>query len=87
MPIESLLMFHIVQGAPDTGKVYRTCNAGTYSSGDPYASSVAYVLADMETVTPNQANYNYYSASPYQTNVAYGHTTCNPALSYSNLLW
>ncbi|KAF8041805.1 hypothetical protein BT93_A0412 [Corymbia citriodora subsp. variegata] len=83
MLVGSLLIFH-VQGAPDTSKVYRACNAGTYSSGDPYANIVAYVLADMETVTPNQANYDYYTTSPYQTVIAYGHATCNPALSYSD---
>ncbi|XP_039172668.1 proline transporter 3-like [Eucalyptus grandis] len=54
--VESLLMFHVVQGALDTSKVYRACNAGTYSSSDPYLNSVDYVLADLETVTPNQAN-------------------------------
>jgi len=54
--VESLLMFHVVQGALDTSKVYRACNAGTYSSSDPYLNSVDYVLADLETVTPNQVN-------------------------------
>ncbi|XP_030455940.1 antifungal protein ginkbilobin-like protein [Syzygium oleosum] len=84
MLVGSLLMFHVVQGAPDTSIVYGGCNIGTYSSGDPYASSVAYVLADMETVTPNHANYDYFTTSPYPTVVAYGHATCNSALSYSD---
>ncbi|KAL3753290.1 hypothetical protein ACJRO7_000649 [Eucalyptus globulus] len=84
MLVGSLLMFYIVQGAPNTNITYRGCNGGTYSSNDPYADSVAYVLADMATVTPNHANDNYYTASPYPTAAAYGHAPCNPALSFSD---
>ncbi|KAI6698733.1 hypothetical protein NL676_018852 [Syzygium grande] len=75
MLVGSLLMCYAAQGAPDTSKVYRACNAGTYSSGDPYADSVAYVLADMETVSPNHMNYDYYTTSPYPTAAIFGHTT------------
>ncbi|XP_056172636.1 antifungal protein ginkbilobin-like protein [Syzygium oleosum] len=73
-------MCYAVQGAPDTSKVYRACNAGTYSSGDAHADGVAYVLADMETVTPNHVNYDYYTMSPCPTAAIYGHATCNSAL-------
>ncbi|KAF7847467.1 hypothetical protein BT93_L2940 [Corymbia citriodora subsp. variegata] len=80
----SLLMSNVVKGAPHTGIVSWACNSGSYSSGDPYPNSVAYVLEDMATVTLNDANYNYYTASPYPTATAYGHAVCSQALSYSD---
>ncbi|KAL3753278.1 hypothetical protein ACJRO7_000642 [Eucalyptus globulus] len=84
MLVGSLLMFHVVQGAPDTSITCRGCNGGTYSSENPYANTVAYVLTDMATAAPNHANYNYYTMSPYPTTAAYGRATCNSALSHSD---
>ncbi|KAI3423171.1 uncharacterized protein J3R85_011300 [Psidium guajava] len=79
-------MFHVVQGAADTGIIHRVCNAVTYSNGDPYANSVGLrLLADIVTVTLNHTNYDYYyTTSPYATEVYFGHATCNPTLSYSD---
>ncbi|KAK3444714.1 hypothetical protein EUGRSUZ_A00847 [Eucalyptus grandis] len=76
MLVGSLLMFHVVQGAPDTSITCRGCNGGTHSSDNPYANIVAYVLTDMATAAPNHANYNYYTMSPYPTTAAYGRATC-----------
>ncbi|XP_030543916.2 antifungal protein ginkbilobin-like protein [Rhodamnia argentea] len=71
-------------GAPDTGVASRSCNAVSYLSNGPYANSVAYVLADMVNVTPNHANYDCSTTSPYPTEAAYGHATSNLELSYSD---
>ncbi|KAK3444735.1 hypothetical protein EUGRSUZ_A00826 [Eucalyptus grandis] len=80
----SPLMFNVAKGATHTGIVYWACNTGSYSSGDPYANSLAYLLEHMVTVTSNHANYNYSTASPYPTAIAYGHVICSQALSYSD---
>ncbi|XP_056172639.1 antifungal protein ginkbilobin-like protein [Syzygium oleosum] len=80
----SLLMFNVVKGAPRAGIVNWACNIDSYSGGNPYANSMAYVLEDMVTVTPNHANYDYSIVSPYPTAAAYGHAACSQALSYSD---
>ncbi|XP_010067244.1 antifungal protein ginkbilobin-like protein [Eucalyptus grandis] len=80
----SLLMFNVIKGALHTGIVNRACNIGSYSSNDPYANGMAYILEDMVTVTPSDEDYNYSTTSPYTAAAAYGHATCSQALSYSN---
>ncbi|KAK3444719.1 antifungal protein ginkbilobin-like protein 2 [Eucalyptus grandis] len=80
----SLLIFNVVKGAPRTGIVNRACNTGSYSSDNPYANNMTYILEDMVTVTPNHADYDYSTTSPYTVAAAYGLATCSQALSYSN---
>lgn len=65
----------VAKSVPNTGVVLVLCNAGTYSSGDPFATSLAYVLAELEDVTPSRKDYNYYNISPYPNAFAYGHGT------------
>ncbi|OWM77914.1 hypothetical protein CDL15_Pgr018483 [Punica granatum] len=60
------------------------CNTKLYASGDPFAYSLAYVLNDMVTVTPNHQGYNYYTSSPYPSSVVYGHAACYQGLFYSD---
>lgn len=44
---------------------------------------MAYVLKDMVTMTPSDADHDYSTTSPYAAAAAYGHATCSQALSYS----
>lgn len=76
-------LFLVANSTPDTTTQYLACNTNTYSPDDPYANSVAYVLADLMNVTPNHG-YDYYTQSPSAEAVSYGHGTCNTALSYND---
>ncbi|KAE8692090.1 hypothetical protein F3Y22_tig00110860pilonHSYRG00086 [Hibiscus syriacus] len=55
-----------------------------YSECDPFATSLAYVLEDLETVTPKSKGYNYFNISPYPNAFAYGHAACNQSLTTSD---
>ncbi|KAI4338948.1 hypothetical protein MLD38_023950 [Melastoma candidum] len=63
--------------------VSSNATANTYGPGN-YANSVDYVLEDMATVTPNHPGYDYHTNSPYTVEVAYGHSTCNKALTFAD---
>ncbi|OWM88085.1 hypothetical protein CDL15_Pgr016658 [Punica granatum] len=47
-----------------------------------FSYSLAYVLSDLETGTPNRPGLDSYTRSPYQEAVAYGHASCNSQISY-----
>ncbi|XP_057794440.1 antifungal protein ginkbilobin-like protein [Salvia miltiorrhiza] len=57
------------------------CNVNHYSENDAYADNVNYVLTDLVKQTPYALAYDYYSKSPSNTAICYGHATCNTALS------
>ncbi|OEL16519.1 hypothetical protein BAE44_0022462 [Dichanthelium oligosanthes] len=57
------------------------CNAASYRPGDPFATSVAYMLLDLVSTTAAQDGRDYYDISgAYPVAFAYGHATCRPTL-------
>lgn len=70
-----------VTSVPNTTVTNVLCNSGEYTHGDPFAVSLAYVLADLETVTSASKDYDYYNISPYPNAFAYGHAACNKNLT------
>ncbi|XP_072959179.1 antifungal protein ginkbilobin-like protein [Typha angustifolia] len=66
----------MVSSIPNTNITQVLCNSKTYTSGDPFAISLAYVLSDLLTVTPTYKDQNYYNISPYPNAFAYGHAMC-----------
>lgn len=74
----------VIGGIPDTNIASVLCNQGVYTSGDPFAISLAYVLQELETATPAHDNYDYYDVSPYPNAFAYGHASCNPNVTSSD---
>ncbi|KAF8041807.1 hypothetical protein BT93_A0414 [Corymbia citriodora subsp. variegata] len=83
MLVGSLLMFPAVQGAPNTSITYRGCMAVPIRAATLMLTVWLMSLLKWR-LTPNHANYDYYTTSPYPTTTAYGYATCNPALSYSD---
>ncbi|KAK8565411.1 hypothetical protein V6N13_020521 [Hibiscus sabdariffa] len=79
-----LLFCSNVRSVPDTSVVTVLCNSGSYSEGDPFATSLAYVLQDLEGVTPKRKGYDYFNISPYPNAFAYGHAACNQSLTTSD---
>ncbi|KAF8392429.1 hypothetical protein HHK36_022771 [Tetracentron sinense] len=71
----------MVTSTPNTNVTTVLCNSGEYTKGDPFATSLAYVLADLEAVTPSRMIHDYYNISPYPNAFAYGHAACNINLS------
>ncbi|XP_073021711.1 antifungal protein ginkbilobin-like protein [Primulina eburnea] len=69
--------------APNTNVELVQCNTGTYSEGDPFAISLAYVLAELEHSTPSRPGYDFRNVSPYPNAFAYGHAACNQTLASS----
>nr|GLL27730.1 hypothetical protein BC332_12914 [Ipomoea trifida] len=70
---------------PNLGITNKICNGNHYAKEGPFALSLAYIFEDMQNVTPTQSGYNYYTFSPYSNNaIAYGHATCNIAISASD---
>ena len=63
----------IAESVPNTNVTTVLCNVGVYTSGDPFAISLAYVLEELQTKTPTQKNYDYHNISPYPNAFAYGH--------------
>ncbi|XP_075475748.1 antifungal protein ginkbilobin-like protein [Primulina tabacum] len=82
MGILAASSFSAVESRPDTTVQSLICNLNSYSPNGPFASSVAYVLADLTNVTPTQQGYNYYTVSPFKP-IAYGHATCSVKLGNS----
>ncbi|KAK7857106.1 antifungal protein ginkbilobin-2 [Quercus suber] len=66
----------IARCVPDTNVTTVLCNSGVYSQGDPFVTSLNYVVAELESVTPTYKNYDYYNISPYPNAFAYDCTTC-----------
>lgn len=74
----------VAESAPNTDVRSVLCNSGAYSQGDPFAISLNYVVAELETVTPTQKSYDYFNISPYPNAFAYGHAACNKNLTSSD---
>ncbi|XP_016694351.1 antifungal protein ginkbilobin-like protein [Gossypium hirsutum] len=79
-----LLLCSNVISVPDTSIISVLCNSGSYSEGDPFATSLAFVLQDLETLTPERKGYDYFNISPYPNAFAYGHAACNQNLTTSD---
>ncbi|KAL5701756.1 hypothetical protein ACHQM5_027064 [Ranunculus cassubicifolius] len=71
----------VVSGIPNTNITTVLCNSGIFTMGDPFTASLAYVLDDLEAVTPSWKKYNYFNISPYPNAFAYGHGRCNTTLT------
>ncbi|XP_057509702.1 antifungal protein ginkbilobin-like protein [Actinidia eriantha] len=71
----------VVQSTPNTNISIVLCNSGVYSEGDPFATSLAYVIADLKGVTSSRPGYDYHNISPYPNAFAYGHAACNNNLT------
>ncbi|KAM3383731.1 hypothetical protein ACQJBY_008415 [Aegilops geniculata] len=72
---------HTASGAPNTAPLSVLCNGAVYGAGDPFAESLAYVLADLLAATPQSRARDAYSISPYPNAFAYGHAACRAGLS------
>ncbi|KAL2238882.1 antifungal protein ginkbilobin-2 [Sesamum indicum] len=82
-----LLLFSLCDVArckPNTTVKIVQCNIGTYTEGDPFTISLAYVLAELENVTPARQGYDFRDISPYPNAFAYGHAACNQTLTSSD---
>lgn len=77
-------LWSIAECVPNTNITTVLCNVGTYTSGDPFAVSLAYVVRELEMMTPTNKNYDYYDISPYPNAFAYGHAACNRNLTTSD---
>ncbi|KAI9180625.1 hypothetical protein LWI28_006749 [Acer negundo] len=78
------MLCRIVRSVPNTNVTSVLCNSGVYTGGDPFAISLAYVLADLETATSTSKGYDYHNISPYPNAFAYGHAACNNNLTTSD---
>ncbi|XP_021897936.1 antifungal protein ginkbilobin-2-like isoform X1 [Carica papaya] len=79
-----LLVVSSAKSVPNTSIISVLCNSGVYSNGDPFATSLAYVLDELQTQTPTQKDYDYFNISPYPNAFAYGHAACNKNLTSSD---
>ncbi|OVA16283.1 Gnk2-homologous domain [Macleaya cordata] len=69
-----------VSCVPNTNITSVLCNSGVYTRSDPFATSLTYVLSNLEAVTPSRKGYDYFNISPYPNAFAYGHAACNSTL-------
>ncbi|KAK2990501.1 hypothetical protein RJ640_019781 [Escallonia rubra] len=74
----------VVRSDPNTNVMMVMCNPNVYANDDPFTNSLAYVIAELETVTPNRQGYDLRNVSPYPTSLAYGHASCNQNLAASD---
>ncbi|XP_010090388.2 antifungal protein ginkbilobin-2 [Morus notabilis] len=74
----------MVRSTPDTNITNVLCNSGEYTAGDPFATSLAYTLDELQTTTLKRQNYDFYNISPYPNAFAYGHGSCNKNLTSSD---
>ncbi|PIN25876.1 hypothetical protein CDL12_01393 [Handroanthus impetiginosus] len=84
LPILLLSLSHIGNCKPNTAVKSVLCNTGSYSKGDPFSISLAYVLAELESATPTRQGYDFHNVSPYPNAFAYGHAACNQTLTRSD---
>ncbi|KAF9605492.1 hypothetical protein IFM89_017511 [Coptis chinensis] len=75
-----LAVSNMVESVPNTNITTVLCNSGSFTAGDPFATSLAYVLDDLMGFTPSKNGYDYYNISPYPNAFAYGHARCNSSL-------
>lgn len=73
-----------VESAPNTKATSVLCNTGLYFQDDPFAISLAYILADLVNGTPSRKGYDYRNISPYPNAFAYGHAHCNQNITSSD---
>ncbi|KAI8574551.1 hypothetical protein RHMOL_Rhmol01G0363400 [Rhododendron molle] len=66
----------MVQCNPSTNGSNVLCNSRVFSEGDPFTISLAYVLSELEAVTPTRQGCDYYNISPCPNAFAYGHARC-----------
>ena len=78
------LWISVGESVPNTNITTVLCNVGVYTSADPFAISLAYVVEELEEVTPTYKNHDYYNISPYPNAFAYGHAACNMNLTTSD---
>ncbi|KAI5680298.1 hypothetical protein M9H77_01525 [Catharanthus roseus] len=79
-----LCLFHTVASLPNTQIKLTLCNNGVYFNGDPFATSLAYIISELQSVTPYYQGYDYRNISPYPNAFAYGHASCNHNLTASD---
>ncbi|KAK2990502.1 hypothetical protein RJ640_019782 [Escallonia rubra] len=82
--IAFLVTLSVVRSDPNTNVMMVMCNPNVYANDDPFTNSLAYVIAELETVTPNRQGYDLRNVSPYPTSLAYGHASCNQNLAASD---
>lgn len=65
----------------DEKMVYMSCNDQEHPKETPvYGNAIAYVVDALMNETPNNG-YSYYVASPYTTDIVFGHAACNGQIS------
>lgn len=74
-------LYGTVRSDPDISVTLILCNGGGYTKGDPFATSLTYVVEDLEAKTPKRKGYNYYNISPYPNSFAYGYASCSQNLT------
>lgn len=82
--VVAFLLAPPVRTAPDVTVVSTLCNSAAYTGGDPFAISLAYVLADLLEAAPDRRGHDYYNISPYPNAFAYGHAACKANLTASD---
>ncbi|KAK3023104.1 hypothetical protein RJ639_043119 [Escallonia herrerae] len=82
--IAFLVTLSVIRSDPNTNVMMVMCNPNVYANDDPFTNSLAYVIAELETVTPNRQGYDLRNVSPYPTSLAYGHASCNQNLAASD---
>ncbi|KAL2517802.1 Receptor-like protein kinase-related family protein [Abeliophyllum distichum] len=81
LTIVLLTLCYAVSSAPNTGIKLVQCNSNSYSKGDPFAITLAYVLAELKSSTPTLRGYDFYNISPYPNAFAFGHAACSANLT------
>lgn len=66
----------MVISTPNTTVISILCNGSSYTSGDPFSISLAYVLNDLVKSTPASKGREYYNISPFPNAFAYGYAAC-----------
>ncbi|EXB39360.1 hypothetical protein L484_025055 [Morus notabilis] len=77
----------MVRSSPDTKVKKFLCNLSTYKAGDPFATSLAYVLDELKFATPDHENYDFilfFDIYPNPNAFAYGHDSCDQDLTSSD---
>ncbi|KAK4357366.1 hypothetical protein RND71_022976 [Anisodus tanguticus] len=72
-----ILGLSLIKGIPNTNLTKLQCNGVQYFKDDPFAISLAYVLAELVSTTPSCHGYDFDNISPYPNAFAYGHAACN----------
>lgn len=73
-------ILYVTSALPNTQVVQKICNGIKFDQSSPISSSIYYVQNDVAIHTSDHG-YNYYTSSPWDMNIAYGHGVCNGGLS------